>query len=135
MNVPDPVDRNAPTSYDAVVAKALLGWCRAPAAKANRVLLTIAGLTMIWLTVFAWDMPDRAAFLRNVAMMFTITHAAWHFVALHGLKRLQARGIAGASDALGSYTSLRRVSHLDIAAAWLTFALLVRCLEVIHAPL
>ena len=124
-----------PASYDAFVAKALLGWCRAPAAKANRVLLTIALLTMIWLTVFAWDMPDRATFLRNVAMICTVTHAAWHFAVLRGLKRLQARGIAGAPEALGSYTELRRVSHLDIAAAWLAFALLVRFLELMHAPL
>jgi hypothetical protein len=95
--------------------------------------VTIALLTMIWLTVFAWDMPDRATFLRNVGLMFTVTHATWHFMALHGLKRLQARGAAGASEALDSYTVLRRVSHLDIAAAWLAFALVVRFFEIMSS--
>ena len=135
LNAPDPANQNAPNRNprDTLVARALLNWSRVPLSRANRTLVIVGVLTMVWLTVFAWDMPDRPTFLRNVAMMFMVVHTGWHFFVLHGLKRLEARGIAGASQALGTYKASRRISHLDVAAAWLAFALLVRFFELMSS--
>lgn len=128
---PDPTDRGGrdPRSHDGVVAAALLSWCRRPRLQANRAVVTVGVLTMTWITVFAWPMPDRVTFLRNVALMFAATHGTWHVLVRRGLRRLCARGVAGADEALASYLDPLRISHLDLAAAWLAFALGMRLVD------
>lgn len=118
---PDPTGHH-PGARDGIVAAALLSWCRRPRVQANRTVATIGFFTMIWVTVFAWQMPDRALFLHNVALMFAVTHGAWHILVYRGLRRLCAHEVAGAEEALCAYVDPRRINHLDVAAAWLAFA-------------
>lgn len=128
---PDPAKAHPPNLLGLLVTTALLSSCRRPRAQANQAILTVAALSLAWLTVFAWPMADRTLFLRDTAMMFAIAHCGWHFLVLRGLRRLVARAVAGADEALGAYLDPLRISHLDMAAAWLAFALLVRFVDLI----
>ena len=128
---PGPANQNHNVA-DRLASAALLDWSRRPRRQANRAVATFGVLAMTWLTVFAWQMPERASFLREIGLIFTFTHAVWHAVLLRALRRLYARGVEGADEALAAYLDPRRVSNLDMAAAWLAFALLV---DILNATL
>jgi hypothetical protein len=129
----EPSAARTPNLRELLITAALLNWCRRPRAQANRAIATVAALSVAWVTVFAWPMADRAVFLRDMAMMFVIAHCGWHFLVLRALRRLMARAIPGADEALGAYLDPLRISHFDVAAAWLAFALVVRFVDLISS--
>jgi len=65
----------------------------------------------------------RSCLLRCIGM-----HGAVHVFVLHVLGHLQERGVSAAERALLAYLERGRLSHLDLAIAWIGFALLASIL-------
>jgi hypothetical protein len=97
-------------------------WSARPLREANAVTLMIPLLVMGWVVQIAWPMPDRAALLRAIALMFVAVHVARHWWTIRVFRRLADHGLAAAATALAAYRDPRRISSLDLAALWLALA-------------
>ncbi|HEX9462592.1 MAG TPA: hypothetical protein VGB82_08330 [Alphaproteobacteria bacterium] len=126
-------NNRAPQAPDDTMAALLQKWASTPPHRGNVGLIVFTVLIMVCLLGGTWDMPDRAGFLRGVALTFIGLHAVLHIVTIRALRRLLARGIAAAGQALHAYIDPRRVTHLDLAAGWIGFALLIAILNRLTA--
>jgi hypothetical protein len=71
---------------------------------------------------------------RGVALLCIGLHGVLHMFVLHVLRRLlQERGTPAVGKALQAYLDRRRLSNLDLAIAWVGFALLVSILDGLFA--
>jgi len=56
-------------------------------------------------------------------MLMVVLHGFFHGLSIYGLRLMALRGIENAELAFALYCHPRRISHLDVAAAWVaTFA-------------
>lgn len=110
-------------------AAAVEKWIARPRRQTNLAAVSLTGLVMLWLLAAAWQEPGRLTFLRGVALLCIGVHGVAHIFALHVLRHLQERGIPAAERALLAYLERGRLSHLDLAIAWVGFALLASILD------
>jgi hypothetical protein len=103
----------------------LRAWTARPRAKANRIVVACAALSVLWLLMASEGAPDRASMLRQAALLFFAFHSVTYVVWLRTLRRFAARGRAEAKGALAAYTDPRRLTNLDLAMFWVAFSLLV----------
>lgn len=126
-------NRASPQAPDDYITALLQKWATTPPRQSNVGLIAFTALMMVGLLGGTWDMPERAAFLRGVAMMFIGVHAVLHVITIRGFRHLMARGIATAGKALHAYVDPRRVTHLDLTFGWIGFALLISILNRLSA--
>lgn len=107
------------------LAGALEQWAASDRHRKNLVAIVLSGGVMVWLSVAAWGMPDRVAFLRGAAVAFSAAHGVRHVLVLSTLARLRREGMAEAARALDAYRDPLRLTSLDLAVAWLGFMVLV----------
>ena len=122
-----------PTAADRRWAVRLDRWAETPPRQTNVGVIAFTVLMMIGLLGATWDMPDRAPFLRGVAMVFIGLHAILHLLTVRALTRLQAKGLAAAKRASAAYRDPHRVTNLDLAIGWTGFAFLVSILNWLAA--
>jgi len=92
-------------------------WLSIPRSQSNLVSVatTVAFMALL---VFRYSGPDPVMVVREVAMLMALMHGLMHLMAIRGLNALVRRGAPLGRQALEAYRDPRRVSHLDIAAAW-----------------
>jgi hypothetical protein len=100
----------------------LEAWAERSSSRSNIVAVGMGAFMMIWLMVATRDRPDQASILQGAGLLVFSLHAAIHAWIVLGLKRLRARGIAGAEKALRAY--LGRVTHMQLAIGWGLLALI-----------
>jgi hypothetical protein len=121
---------NAERRFAAAVEK----WVARPRRQTNLAAISATGVAMLWLLAATWQEPGRLAFLRGVALLCIGLHGVLHMFVLHVLRRLlQERGTPAVGKALQAYLDRRRLSNLDLAIAWVGFALLVSILDGLFA--
>ena len=104
-------------------------WAALSPRQTNTGLIAFTALMMVCLLGGTWDMPDRAAYLCGIALIFAGTHGLLHLLTLRGLRRLQTKGVAAAGRALAAYRDPRRVTHLDLVIGWMGYAALMSVLN------
>jgi len=124
---------DAPTAADHRWAARLDRWAETPPHQTNIGLIVFTVLMMIGLLGATWDMPERAPFLRGVAMVFIGIHGVLHLLMLRALTRLQAKDLAAGKRALAAYRDPHRVTNLDLAIGWTGYAVLISVLNSVAA--
>ncbi len=76
---------------------------------------------MVFLIAYEPGELDRIGFIRVNAVILIALHAAFHIGTLNALKFMALMQVDRASDALESYRDPRRITHRDLAAAWIAF--------------
>jgi hypothetical protein len=97
------------------------GWLSVPLARVNVSAVATTAVAMLFLLSYHPEEIQPEDFIRGNALVLIAAHGALHALTLHSLKFLQLLDFAEASTALARYRDPRRVSHLDLAAAWLGF--------------
>jgi hypothetical protein len=92
-------------------------WLSASLARTNAAGAAVTATVMLLLVSY----QPEAAFLRMNALVLMAAHATLHALTLNSLKFLRTQHFATAQATLARYRDPRRVSHLDLAAAWLGF--------------
>jgi hypothetical protein len=92
-------------------------WLSIPRSRSNLVSVATTAAFMA-LLVFRYSGPDPVIVVREVAMLMALMHGLMHLIAIRGLNALVRRGAPLGQQASAAYRDPRRVSHLDIAAAW-----------------
>lgn len=92
-------------------------WLAVPLSRTNAAAAAVTAVVMLLLI---GSQPD-AALLRANALVLMMVHATLHALTLNSLKLLRTQHFATAQATLARYRDPRRVSHLDLAAAWLGF--------------
>jgi hypothetical protein len=116
-----PAESEADAAYRHLSAR-LEAWAARSSTRSNIVAVGMGAFMMIWLMVATRDRPDQASILQGAGLLIFGLHAAIHAWIVLGLKRLRARGIAGAERALRAY--LGRVTHMQLAIGWGLLALI-----------
>jgi hypothetical protein len=96
-------------------------WSTAPLRRSNATAVASAACAMAFLIVYESEELEQIEFVRASAAMLIALHAAFHIGTLNALKFMALMQVAGAARALDSYRDPRRISHLDLAAAWIAF--------------
>jgi hypothetical protein len=96
-------------------------WLSVPLARVNVSAVATTAIAMLFLLSYHPEDVQPEDFIRGNALVLLAAHGALHALTLHSLKFLQLLDFAEASTALARYRDPRRVSHLDLAAAWLGF--------------
>jgi hypothetical protein len=96
----------------------LQAWMAVPRAHANLVAVVTTLMTMAILVAFDEEHPGGGTLLRGRALLVALVHGLFHAYTLRGLKAMIARQMAQAEVALAAYRDPRRISQLDLAAAW-----------------
>lgn len=91
--------------------------------------LGLCGVLLAMLLVAAWHMPNPAAAVRYLAVMFAVMLATVHFVSKGVLRGLRQAGVSEAQDAIDSVSDPRRIAAFDMAMVWVLVALLARQFE------
>jgi hypothetical protein len=92
-----------------------------PLARTNATALATTAAVMLFLVCYQPEEFPPVEFIRANALLLIAAHAGLHALTLNSLKFLDLLEIAEARPALTHYRDPRRVSHLDLAAAWLGF--------------
>jgi hypothetical protein len=100
-------------------------WLAIPVERTNAAAVATTAALMLFLADYHPDDVEAVEFMRANAVVLIAAYAAWHIVTLNSLKFLELLEVAEAKPALARYRDPRRVSHLDLAAAWLGFYALV----------
>lgn len=96
-------------------------WLAAPIARTNVAALGTTAAVMLFLASYRPEDVAAIDHLRASAVVLIAAHAALHVLTLNSLKLLEMLEIAEATPALARYRDPRRVSHGDLAMAWLGF--------------
>ena len=94
-------------------------WLTVPIAHANMVGVLTAAVAMA--IVIAFDEPDPeggGTLLRDRVLIIAVMHALFHWLSLRALQAMVDNRVEDAEPALTVYRDPRRISHLDLAAAW-----------------
>lgn len=117
------------------LANALDQWSASDRHRKNLFAIVLSGGVMVWLSVAAWGMPERVAFLRSVAAAFAAAHGLRHVLLVSTLVRLRREGMAEAARALYAYRDPLRLNSLDLTVAWLCFLVLVPIVDWLAGPI
>jgi len=120
-----------PTATDLWWTTRLDRWAETPPHQTNVGLIAFTVLMMVGLLGATWDMPERAPFLRGVAMVFIGIHGVLHLLMWRALARLRARGLIAAERAFAAYRDPHRVTNLDLAIGWAGYAILISVLNAL----
>jgi hypothetical protein len=102
-------------------------WSPTPIRRVNATTLASTACWMVFLGAYEPDEVEHIDFIRGSAALLVILHAAFHLGALYALKSLVLDRVDRATEALESYRDPRRLSHLDLAAAWMLYYALSPC--------
>lgn len=125
--------RRIDTSALRAYAERLNRWSSRPLRQANVIALFAPLLSMMWLVQLTLHVADRTAILRVISLVFIALHAARHWWTIRVFTNLSEQGLMAAATALAAYRDPRRLSNLDLAAAWLAFAAATPFLSSISA--
>lgn len=92
----------------------------------NAITLLVTAAIMASFLLVDQQAEDRVAFVRGGAASMILLHSLLHLATLRGLDLMLRNRFPGAEQALELYRDPRRLSHLDLAAIWLGFFVLVR---------
>jgi hypothetical protein len=126
--------RHSRSSQRRHLTNALEQWATSDRHRRNLLAVLLSCGVMVWLSVAAWGLPDRVAFLRSVAAAFAAAHGVRHVLVICTLARLRREGMAEAARALDAYRDPLRLNSLDLAAAWLGFMVLVPIIDRLAGP-
>lgn len=101
-------------------------WSERPVRQANLRAVGIGLVTVAMMTIAANQTPDPIPVMHGIAILFAATQSVAHVVTVGVLRAFAALGIAEAPAALASYRDPRRLSAMDMAAAWLACAAVTR---------
>jgi hypothetical protein len=96
-------------------------WTTVPLRRSNATALASAACAMVFLLAYEPEEVGRIEFMRASAVILIALHAAFHVGTLNALKFMAQMQVDRAAHALESYRDPRRISHLDLAAAWMAF--------------
>ncbi len=96
-------------------------WTAVPLRRSNATALASAACAMVFLLAYEPEELDRIEFMRASAVILIALHAAFHIGRLNALRLMAQFQVDRAAEALESYRDPRRISHLDLAAAWTGF--------------
>ena len=113
------------TRADQTLTAELEKWAALPRGEANLRLVALLVASMAAISLVGWDAPNRTVLLRGAALCMATVHGIRHGVTIWLLDGLRDRGIAVADLVLRSYLEPMRVTHLDLAACWLAYVVLV----------
>ncbi len=97
-------------------------WSQRPIRQANLRAVGITLATVAMMMLAASQTPDPMPVIRGMAILLAATQSVVHFVTVAALRGFSALGISAAPAALASYRDPRRLSAMDLAAAWLACA-------------
>jgi len=108
------------------VGAELKRWSQRPirATNARRLALCAAVAAMMFIAM--QQTSDPAPVVIGMATMFAVMLSSLHWMAMALLRGLARGGVVEPEDALSSIRDPRRISNLDMAAAWTLVALLAR---------
>lgn len=96
-------------------------WSAVPLRRSNATALASAACAMVFLFAYEPQELEQIEFMRASAVILVALHAAFHIGTLNALKFMAQMQVDRAAHALESYRDPRRISHLDLAAAWIAF--------------
>ena len=99
----------------------LENWLGAPLKRTNTTAAASTLCAMLYLLAYEPEEIEQIQFMRACATLLIALHFAFHIGTLNALKFMAQLQLAHAEHALVSYRDPRRISHLDLAAAWLGF--------------
>jgi hypothetical protein len=118
-----PQDERLRAAERATAAR-LRQWSGRPLWRSNLLAVACALVSVAWLYAASAGAPDRALLLRQAAVLFIAFHGVAYVLWLRMLRRLGARGMPEARDAMAAYMDPRRLTNLDLGMFWVTiFAL------------
>lgn len=100
-------------------------WTSRPLWLLNGIAIASTTILMVWLFALRQRLPEPEAQLRHIAILFMSIHGLLHVLSRRGLQLMVQHHKAGAEEALRVYLDVRRISHLDLAVAWIAFFALV----------
>jgi hypothetical protein len=106
-------------------------WISAPIARSNKAAMATTAAAMLFLACYELEEYHPLDFMRANAVLLIAMHAVLHAVTLNSLRLMGMLEIAEAKSALERYRDPRRVSHLDLAAAWLGYYALSPCIAAL----
>jgi len=96
-------------------------WISVPIARSNTNALAATAVAMLFLACYEPEEYPPLDFMRANALLLIGVHAILHAITLNSLRLMDMLEVAEAKSALERYRDPRRVSHLDLAAAWLGY--------------
>jgi hypothetical protein len=96
-------------------------WSSRPLWKLNGVAIASTTALMLWLFTVRQRVAEPEMHLRYAALLFMSIHGMLHYLSRRGLHLMVQKHQTGAEEALRAYLDVRRVSHLDLAVAWIGF--------------
>lgn len=108
----------------------LENWLAVPLKRTNATAIASTLCAMLFLVAYEPEEIEQIQFMRAYAILFMAVHIASHVGTLNALKFMAQLRLAHAERALTSYRDPRRISHLDLAAAWLGFYSVSPCLTI-----
>jgi mannose/fructose/N-acetylgalactosamine-specific phosphotransferase system component IIC len=109
----------------------LESWLAVPLKRTNTTAIGSTLFAMLFLAAYKPEEIEHIHFMRAYAILLMAVHIALHVGTLNALRFMTQLQLAHAEDALTSYRDPRRISHLDLAAAWLGFHSLSPCLAIL----
>ena len=94
-------------------------WLSVPLARVNAAAVATTAAAMLFLVSYHPEEIEPSDFIRANALVLVAAHGALHALTVHSLRLLDMLEVAEAGQALARYRDPRRISHLDLAAAWL----------------
>jgi hypothetical protein len=109
----------------------LENWLAVPLKRTNATAVASTLCAMLFLVAYEAEKIEQIQFMRAYAILLMAVHIAFHVGTLNALKFMALLQLAHAEHALTSYRDPRRISHLDLAAAWLGFYSVSPCLTIL----
>jgi hypothetical protein len=109
----------------------LENWLAVPLKRTNATAVASTLCAMLFLVAYEPEEMQRLQFMRAYAIFLFAVHTAFHIGTLNTLRFMADLQLPHADHALTSYRDPRRISHLDLAAAWLGFYSVSPCLTIL----
>jgi hypothetical protein len=115
--------RTLPKDEARRIGAELRRWSQRPRRETNARALGLCAVIVTMMLVAAQDIPDPAATIYGLALLFLLIQGSVHFMSLGLLRGLLRAGIGEARDAIDSMRDPRRISNFDMAVLWGLIAL------------
>lgn len=94
--------------------------------RSNLLAASTTAALMASFLFFDYGTPGRAELVRQTAAFMSIMHSLLYFVSMVLLRGMVRRRVANAELALAYYRDPRRISHRDLAVAWVCLLVAAR---------
>jgi hypothetical protein len=101
-------------------------WLSVPVARSNTATIATTLFGMLCTVALGEVGQNPESLARKIASLMAALHGVQHVLTILCLKAMARHGAPRAAEALAAYANPYRVSHLDVAVAWVGFFALAR---------